>query len=224
MQTAFKFGLDKIDSLNYPNFTPTEIDLLLNQGQDRFVKQRYGINNVKRESFEETQKRTEDLKTIVLNAIISPASNASDNIDTNAQFATLPTNHWFIVEERIEVMYQDCNLQGVKETVPVYPIQHYEFNKFMQNPFKRPNKERVLRLMENGKVELIHSSDVTLGNYKLRYIKRPDRINNISNPNVNCELPEHTHQEVVDLAIQIALEGIEAKRTGSFDKIVQTNE
>ena len=56
MVTAFKFRLDKTDSLNYPNFNNTEIDLLLNQAQERIVKQRYGTTNTKRESFEETQK------------------------------------------------------------------------------------------------------------------------------------------------------------------------
>ena len=35
MVVAFKFRLDKADSLNYPNFDNTEIDLLLNQAQER---------------------------------------------------------------------------------------------------------------------------------------------------------------------------------------------
>ena len=52
----FKFRLDKMDALNYPNFLPEEIDLILNNAQQRFVKQRYGLNNIKRQSFEETEK------------------------------------------------------------------------------------------------------------------------------------------------------------------------
>ena len=61
MHIEFKLGLDKTDSLNYPNFEPEEIDLWLNRAQDRFVKTRY-VHNNKTETFEETQKRTDDLR------------------------------------------------------------------------------------------------------------------------------------------------------------------
>ena len=65
LHLEFKFRCDKLDTLNYPNFLPEEIDLILNNAQERLVKQRYGFNNIKRQSFEETEKRTEDLKEIV---------------------------------------------------------------------------------------------------------------------------------------------------------------
>jgi len=66
MHQAFKIEFDKLDSVNYPNILPEEIDYLLNKAQDRFVKQRYGKNNIKRESFEEIQKRTEKRKIEIL--------------------------------------------------------------------------------------------------------------------------------------------------------------
>src|SRR6476660_6298555 len=77
MHIAFKFGCDKIDSLNYPNFTITEIDLLLNQAQGRIIKQRYGINNFKKQSFEETEKRVDDLKNLVYSVILTPNTHTS---------------------------------------------------------------------------------------------------------------------------------------------------
>lgn len=222
LHTSFKIGLDKVDSLNYPNFTSTEIDLFLNQAQDRIVKQRYGINNIKRQSFEETQKRMEDLKTIVKNSIITPTANATDNIDTNAVFVTLPSDHWFIVQERANLTYPDCHGKVVSEKVPIIPIQHNDFNKIMRNPFKKPNERKVLRLMENGKVELIHATGHTITNYYLRYIKEPVRIN--LSTNITCELSNHIHDEVVAEAIKIALEDIEAKRQPTFEKIISTTE
>ena len=54
MHIQFKVGLDKTDSLNYPNFEPEEIDLWLNKAQEKFIKSRYS-HDVKRETFEETQ-------------------------------------------------------------------------------------------------------------------------------------------------------------------------
>ncbi len=219
---AFKFGLDKFDSLNYPNFESAEIDLLLNQAQDEFVKQRYGATNTKKQSFEETQKRTEDLKNIVVRSTIVPAANASDNINIFSRFATLPADHWFIVQELAGISYLDCHGNTINDNVFIKAIQHNDYSKLINNPFEKPDKSTVLRLMENDRSELLVASNVTLNNYYLTYIKKPVRIDLATN--TTCELSEHTHQEIVNLSIQIALEGIEAKRSQTFTPIVLNNQ
>jgi len=218
MSVAFKQGLDKFDSLNYPDFETDQIELLLNQAQDLFIKQRYGSTNVKRESFEQTQKRTEDLKAVVVNQVIVPAANAVDNISPYSRFVTLPTDHWFIIQELTDISYTNCNSQVVTDRVFTEAIQHNDYSKIINNPFAQPNENKVLRLMENGRVELIPASNVTISNYRLRYIKKPVRIS-ITN-SVDCELSEHTHQEIVNLSIDIALEGIESKRLQTFEQSV----
>ncbi len=218
MHQSFKFGMDKMDALNYPNFLPEEIDLLLNQAQDRYVKQRYGLTNTKRQSFEETQKRTEDLKNLVVSALITPAPYASDNIDVNARFVTLPVDHWFIINERVVLNYTDCHGDAQTKLVEVRPTQHVEFDKVINDAFKAPDDNKVLRLMENGRVEIVTSPTTTVSQYNLRYIKQPPRISKTIP--TNCQLSPHTHQEICDEAIKIALEGIEARRNNSFTPIV----
>lgn len=216
----FKFRLDKMDALNYPNFLPEEIDLVLNNAQERIVKQRYGLNNNKRQSFEETEKRTEDLKNITVNSILTPLAYAADNIDPSARFLTLPTDHWFTVQERCSIT---CTICGSPTTnlVEVIPISHSEFSKVIKDPFKQPTDTKVLRLMENGRVELL--SSCTIVNYRMRYIKQPTTVSITTG--VTFELSEHMHSEIVDEAVKIALEGIEGKRTQSFNPLINnTNE
>ena len=216
----FKFRLDKMDALNYPNFLPEEIDLVLNNAQQRIVKQRYGLNNNKRQSFEETEKRTEDLKNITVNSILTPLAYASDNIDLNARFLTLPTNHWFTVQERCNITCTICG-SSVTNLVEVIPTSHSEFSKVIKDPFKQPTETKVLRLMEAGRVELI--SSCTIVDYRMRYVKQPTPVSITTN--TTFELSEHTHSEIVDLAVSIALEGIEGKRTQSFNPLINnTNE
>lgn len=219
MQLSFKQGLDKFDSKNYPNLEPEEIDLVLNQAQDVFVKQRYGYNNTKRESFEETQKRTEDLKALIITQNIIPLANNSNNINSNANFVTLPTDHWFTIQELTNVTFTDC---GISKTEDVYTlgIQHDDYSKLISNPFGKPTDEKVLRLMTQEGVELLHSSTSSINYYKIRYIKRPIRIDATNIPNVDCELSEHTHQEIVNIAIMIALENIETQRINTYSQIV----
>ena len=215
---AFKFGLDKIDSLNYPGFLPEEIDLLLNQGYRRYIKQCYGLTNVKKQSFEETQKRTEDLKGVIIATNLIPLAYDTLNIDSNARFVTLPLDHWFIIQERVEVSYIDCNGIVKVSIIEVRPTQHLEFDKVINDAFKRPDNTKVLRLMENNQVELISSTGVTITQYRLRYLKQPVIVNLLAG--ITFETSDHTHQEIIDTTIVLALEGIEAKRTGSFTQIV----
>ena len=216
----FKFRLDKMDALNYPNFLPEEIDLVLNNAQERIVKQRYGLNNNKRQSFEETEKRTEDLKNITVNSILTPLAYASDNIDLNARFLTLPTNHWFTVQERCNITCTICG-SSVTNLVEVIPTSHSEFSKVIKDPFKQPTDTKVLRLMEAGRVELI--SSCTIVDYRMRYIMQPPTVSITTG--VTFILSEHTHSEIIDQAVSIALEGIEGKRTQSFNPLINnTNE
>ena len=246
MHQAFRFGMDKMDNLNYPNFLPEEIDLLLNQAQERFVKQRYGITNTKRTSFEETQKRTEDLKELIRQVVLIPTANSGTvgvgtNITTNSVFVTLPTDEWFIIQERVIIHSDKCNTETISIYVPGYvndngqafpetiatvtgkyaevrPIQHLEFDKIVTDAFKGPDYDKVLRLMYDGYVELVPSINSTVTRYIMRYIKKPQSVS-LTTP-TNCELAEYTHQEVVDCAIVIALEGIEAKRNQTFTPLI----
>jgi hypothetical protein len=107
---AFRFGLDKMDGLNAPNFLPEEIDLLLNQAQERFIKQRYDNTNVKRTGFEQDEKRTEDLKEILESKILSPSTTVSSGRTAiNSAFFTLPSDNWFIVWEKAYINCATCN-------------------------------------------------------------------------------------------------------------------
>jgi hypothetical protein len=230
-----------MDGLNYPNFLPEEIDLLLNQAYQRWIKQRYGTTNIKRESFEETQKRTEDLKALLVQVNLNPTASNKENIDYNSYFVELPTDHWFIVQERAVINCTECNntvilytnnigetpgsdsdtsstesLTGVR--VEVRPIQHMEIDKIISDPFKGPDNEKILRLMYKDYVELILPTGATLLKYNLRYIKQPVTVS--LDDDITFETSEHTHDEIIDEAVKIALEGIEGKRTQTFTPII----
>lgn len=222
MHLQFKLGYDKLDSANYPDILPEEIDYLLNKAQDRFVKQRYGKNNIKRESFEEIQKRTDDLKALVKTAILTPLPSNSENIDPNAQFVELPIDYWFTVQERCNIGHPTCHNNSIIETVEVRVIDHDNFNKIMSNPFEKPNNSKILRMMAYNQTELIHAPRVTIFDYYLRYIKKPVRISITTS--TNCELSDHTHEEIVNEAVSIALETLETLRVKTFDPIIKNQE
>ena len=65
MHIAVRQGVDKINSLQADSLLSEEIDLELNKNMSRFINLKYGKNNQYGKGFEESQKRIDDLSTLV---------------------------------------------------------------------------------------------------------------------------------------------------------------
>ena len=202
MHIEFKVGLDKTDSLNYPNFEPEEIDLWLNKAQDKFVKQRYS-HDIRDETFEETQKRTDDLRETIIQTMIEPTAPTGAEKPNGVLFG-LPSDYWFAINEECEIRYMDCNGSLVTDRVGVKVIQHDDYNKIIKDPFNKPDRNQIVRLMHQNFSELISDGSLSIDRYFLRYLKEP--ITMSLSQDISCELANHTHTEIVTMAVGMALE------------------
>lgn len=222
MHTEFKIGLDKVDSLAAPNFLVTEIDIFLNNAQEQFIEQRAGKTNIKREGLEETQKRIDDLKNIIENYETTTFVNTTSN-KPNGVFVDLPSNYRRAIEEEVSISYTDCNGDATTGRPNVTPTTHDRYNTVVKkDPFNKPNKSQVYRLAfsrqaGNETFELITSPSETITNYYLRYLKDPVSITYGTQyvppvADVDCELSNHTHREIIALAVKNALEDIQSPR------------
>ena len=206
MHAEFKFLMDKIDSSANPLFLEGEIDTLLNISQDKFITKRAFGNNPRRTSFEEDQKRRDDLRTLIKQENISAVSSAI-NAKPNAIHFALPDDYRHAINEEADVYTPE---QGLKR-VGVTPITHDRYNKIIDDPFNKPHKNTVYRLGfgDDGNIcELIHGANQSIETYYLRYLKEADAIAT----DADCILPDHTHREIVRMAVVEALEGIESQR------------
>lgn len=220
--TEFKIGLDKVDSLAAPNFLPEEIDIFFNNAQEQFIEQRSGKNNFKREGLEETQKRVDDLKNIIAN--YDTITFTTNNFNKpNGVFIDLPSDYRHAIEEEVTISYTDCNGATATGRPDVTPTTHDRYNRIVKkDPFNKPDKTEVYRLgfgVQNGNetFELIAGADETITQYYLRYLKEPVSIRYgtaYSSPttDVDCELSNHTHREIIALAVKNALEDIQSPR------------
>jgi len=99
--------------------------------------------------------------------------------------------------------------------VEVKPLQHDDYNKTINDPFNKPivsgQFNQLRRLQLDGKMEvLLPKGLVILQDYILRYIRKPVQISLTSS--TDCELADHTHQEIVDMTVSSILETIESGR------------
>jgi hypothetical protein len=283
MHTAVKLLLDKADTLNYPNYKGEEIDFFLNYAQDRFVKHRYDGVAARNRGFEETQKRTDDLRNITTSAQLSPLAAAVNNYP-NGRFVNLPltssNKYWFSITEQVEIVYPSCEpkkkliksgdvvagqlymvtsgsityrgtlhdatngpvtftgavgtfgggsitktvttytgtgvvYEATVERVNVKPIQHDDYNKLYKDPFNKPTLDvgykELLRLELDGQFEILFpDANYIFNALIIRYVREPRRIS--LTLTTDCELADHTHQEIVDMAVSSMLENIESQR------------
>jgi len=109
MHISLRQTVDRINSQRADQLLSEEIDLELNRAMQRFINQRYGKNNVYQEGFEESQKRIDELRTLLVEyesgvtfkEILKPDSIFVDQFQ-------LPANYMYLVNQRSKIFVDNC--------------------------------------------------------------------------------------------------------------------
>ncbi len=197
----------------------------INKAIEKFVKTRYSGINFKGESFEQTQKRINDLRTLVTEVTISTSVSS---IKPNSYAVTLPADYMFTVGEEADIQFTKNNItttvrEGVKE------VTSDTYRSHIDNPMSDHILEYYeaypLRLYQGDIILLISDGQYTIPTYYLRYIKNPAIVNYPSSGSpVNCDLPDQTHYELVKLAVGMYLETIVDNRYSTYSNEINTME
>lgn len=227
MMDTFEVMYNNITSNQAPGLDVYEISLLLTQAQEELVKNRFAsTGNKKGEGIDDSVKRQADFSTLI------------KVVDCGLYKGTSPTvwKHsgakyfYFCDEEVFLPLNEQCVINN--NTYVVIPIDHVEYDRLMQKPYKYPLKGQVWKLIgepaivniaddkqKHGTlIELIgkfpKDSEVT---YQIRYVRRPRpiiledlasidsdlRIRGKCNEST-CELPKHLFDEIIQRAVELA--------------------
>jgi len=216
MRNTFDIKYDSVTSLGAPGYEDDEISIILTDAQIKVVKRKYNARGNKYfKGFEGSEKRRKDLSELMRTANLTNADLSASQADVhrNGFFYDLPSDLLYAVSEVATTNIEDCEL--TTPDVPVYtqievqPVTHDEYNININNPHKKPYNKLVWRLDYNSDIhELITNGLYTVDNYFIRYIKRPlDIVVDLTTPGnqVDSELDESIHGEIVDEAIRIAV-------------------
>jgi hypothetical protein len=213
MHLAFRLQLDKSGSLELPSFEPEEIDFWINNAIRRFEKNR-AFGTDKSLSFEEHIKRTEDLKTLVTESTITPTVGTVKPHSYVADLSGLTTK-WYTMGEEVDIVYTklgDTTTTTKRQGVTQCTVDTYRSH--IDDPYSEHilhyEEAKPLRLVYQDKVELITDGNYTISHYYIRYLRKPTEVDIATD--VDCDLPEHTHDEIISLAVSMALENIEQPR------------
>lgn len=225
----FKLFLDKVSSEQLPEFTPKQIDVFLHEAEVRVVKQAYGRNNIYKQGYQEIQKRTDDLNTLVKVGYLKPDVSPIDGvykfpltaIHSSDSFPVFPaTDYMFYVRSQIKV-------SSAKVTTPVYTgvslVSHDKLQEVLKDPFNKSVISEPVIFFEDNAIKVDTNNSAFLpAAIRITYIKYPKKVDLAGS--ISSELSEEKQREALAMAVTIALEIIESPRSSSNAQLLSTIE
>lgn len=252
----FDILYNNITSNQAPPLNTYEKSVFLTEALYVIVRSLY--NGTLGRGFEMTEDITSYLTGLVKECTFL-GENASNNFfqggehlastDTKMLSFILPSDVWWIVYESANVTIGDrptCYTNYGKK-VSVVPVTHDTLDRTLEDPFRRPNERKVLRLSigdtDIGTQSIRRVSNLILRegddlkNYLVRYVRKPKpiiiedlqsgdypaewglTICGISGK-TECELPDSVHDMILSSAVQLADKAWKA--TGAVSQAKQT--
>lgn len=217
LSVEFDILYNNISSNQAPGLSEYEKSVFLTQAMEAVILDLY--KGTGGDSFESTEELTRYLNTLVKTGSIEVKEEKINPIFTNKTFvadladinkSSKEEQHgvdlWFIV-------YQSATVNG--KNILVTPTTLDKVYKEMQNPFKKPNSDRVLVLFQENNAYILSDEPVT--NYYIKFLSRPHPIilDDIAPLTINGYsydsskalddiVPEVMHRSILLRAIQLA--------------------
>lgn len=207
----FNILYNNIMSNKSPSLDEYEVSTLLTLAQEEIVISLYKGSPITGVSFEGTEEARRYIANLIKNYIGIEETEYEGLLSGNSKAFTLPEDLLFITEEHITIDSDDDCLNN--KQVMVIPTKQDEVFKILNNPFRKPNEYRALRLdLSSNMVEIISPYSIT---YKIRYLAkpRPIIIKDLSEEGItingqteesNCELDPSLHRTIIKRAVDIA--------------------
>lgn len=213
MHQAVDQGLQKVASSVYDYFLPEEVDFWLNRAQERYIKHRLSIvSDPKRLGFSKIQKRVDDLRMVIT---VDYTDTVTADADAEYMDFDLPVDYMFLINARITFHTNNCrddvSTADRLVTRDLRIVEQGNIYAQQENPFAKSQKSAPSGFVFDDEVRVMQDGEkFILKTLSIDYVRTPVQINLSSS--VDCELAEHTHQEIVDLAVKNIVEAIESPR------------
>lgn len=188
----------------------------INEAIDKFYKTRYSGINSKSEGFEQSQKRIDDLRSLVKTEKYTDEITNTDNqyeVELPKDYVMLlgdtagiqPLDDyndpcWKRDEDGDYIIKRNDTIEATIET-----IDRQLGNSLSEHRLKYCTA-RPLRLIQGNKIYLYTDGKYKVSEYTITYLSKPVLLDskNITNTEYTS-LPEHTHMEIVKMAVQLYL-------------------
>lgn len=171
----------------------------INRAKDNYVNQFF-------RAFQRNQEISDNIRTLVK----TEAYNSADFTVAGKKWETsYPIDYIHAVGENVYIYIKDnkCNNLVVHESdVLEATIENIssQLNNSLSDHRLRYNQARPLRLYTDNGIVLYTDGNYGISDYELTYLRKAKDLGSLEDLNKEyTDLPENTHQEIVDLAVQM---------------------
>jgi len=230
MRVSLETTLDR-KAFASPGYEDIEISEVLNLAFLKYLKMYFDEQNPKGKGFEAIEHRGQAFSALIKYSNSLSISANQTGVKPDGVFYDLPSDFMWTIQEDIFITSAQCSLVASKADVSV--ITHDEYNRFLDNSYKRPGvrlgKAFVWRMYAPREVQfynptitatpkrhqIIKSSDMTITGYKVSYLIYPPEIvvdTDIPTNQRHCILDESSHDTIVNIAADLMLEATYRQR------------
>ena len=130
---------------------------------------------------------------------------------TTTYIETRAANYGFPAPPQIRIARTNCKFSQQDD---IYAI--------LDDPFNSTSPTGILYTVQETFLDLYTNNTFIPNSIQIKYIRKPAAISRRFG--VGCELPEHTHHEVVEMAVKSILEGFESPRYNTQTREVLESE
>lgn len=184
----------------------------LNVGKDKFWKTRYSGLNSKAEGFEQSQKRIDDLRTLVT---VQEYNTIVDNSITLPENYTLTLGETASISSTTSPCWPKVGNTPIVKTTDVIEATIENIDAILANSLSEHrlhlNRAKPIRLYQGDTIKFYTDGNYSVVGFKLTYLRTPANIGDTAVLSTEyTDLPEHTHSEIVRLAVQyyMSIKGI----------------
>lgn len=221
IQEAFEREINMLhDDLEKPSSQDTEY--WVNNGILKFVKTRFTGNNYKGLGFEQTQKRIDDLRTLIVTVDLKGSASVE-----------LPSNYLYMVGNRVGILPVDSDNKCWAKDEDGQPIIRYTdpleatvetLDRMLENSLSEHNlkycQAKPIMLQTGNTVEFFTDNNYYVSNYRLTYIKKPSRFS-LNEPFAEYrDLTDVVLQECIKIAAQMFIENKQIQRYNTISNEV----
>lgn len=222
MHYDFKQKMNKADSQQNRDFRAAEIDWWLNEAQMFYLKT--SVMPRTKRVFEGNQRVIDDAATLVRRGSIVPVSASYGANRYIADLSQLNPAYLFFISGEAVISCKECGVRMAR----LFERRHgemHEADEFYRSSYEWGQVNFMLEendddcdmvLFTDG--DYINSGSFSIDEVLIDYLKRPCTIYSggysvmgVQPGSVqDCELPEHVHSDVVDIAVMLAAGAVQS--------------
>lgn len=198
-------------TIKYPSDT---LFHYLNKAKDEYTKQLFRI-------FQANQELSDNIRTLVK----TQTYNAGNFRVSGKKWETdYPDDYVFALGENVYISIKDnkCNNLIVHESdVLEATIENIssQLNNSLSDHRLRYNQARPLRLYQDNAIILYTDGKYGINSYELTYLRKAKDLGKFEDLTKEyTDLPENTHQDIVDLAVQLLVTNVAGSKSKETQK------